>query len=200
VAAACGSTETDGATAPDPNLPEDRICSGYPDQATTPYVLPYPVGQSPVVGNGNCAEVDTHRGIARYAYDFIMPIGTPVVAARPGVVIGTEERFHDGNRVPGDENQVFVEHDDGSVARYYHLAYNSVVVFVGQTVAQGQVLAQSGDTGNSNGPHLHFDVTIEDCGEPFFGPRCITVPVTFWNTRPHPDGLQAGEAYTALPY
>jgi murein DD-endopeptidase MepM/ murein hydrolase activator NlpD len=66
---------------------------------------------------------------------------------------GTDmEKF--GNRA----NLVRIVHDDGSMAVYAHLALESVVVSVGQRVRTGQHLADSGNTGFSTGPHLHFAV------------------------------------------
>ena len=118
-----------------------------------------------------------------------MPVGTPVIAAREGVVLLIEERFEDGNRTPGQENYVNVTHDDGSIAAYVHLTRDGAFVAVGDQVARGDLIGLSGDTGDSAAPHLHFHVQ-----------RCAggaTVPVTFRNTRPHPDGLVEGEQYAA---
>ncbi len=143
-----------------------------------------------VVGQGNCSN-GSHAAsaIVRHAYDFLMPIGTPVIASRTGVVLLVEERFIDGNRTPGQENFVNVRHGDGSIAAYVHLTQNGALVAVGDFVGQGDLIAMSGDTGNSTAPHLHFHV--QQCS------GCATVAVTFRNTRPHPNGLVQGEQYTA---
>ena len=173
-------------------------CGPYPNQASSLYILPWEVDASFVVESENCRPGSpTHSGNPKHAYDFTMPIGTPIHAARSGVVLDVEDLFRDGNRVPGSENQIFVRHEDGTVARYYHLTYQGVFVTPGDSVTQGQRIGLSGNTGNSANPHLHFDVTEVDCGEPFFGPLCVTVPITFRNTRQHPSGLQLNEAYTA---
>ena len=197
----CGDDDGGPVTDQPPEEPRpEEVCSGYPDQSQSPYVLPWEVGQSYVVVTGNCGFPRTHRGIARYAYDFGMPIRTPVHAARSGVVIGIEERFTDGNSDPDDENRVFVQHSDGTVARYYHLTRWGAAVKLGETVAQGKVIGLSVNTGSSVAPSLHSDVVRQSCGEEYFGPNCETVPVTFRNRRPHPNGLRETELYRAEPF
>ena len=173
-------------------------CTGYPSQASSLYALPYPVGESFQVVQGNCTARAgaTHAagGPFEYAYDFGMQIGTPVLAARAGTVAAVEGRYTDGNRVGGQENYVFVRHHDGSIGRYYHLTQGGPLVVVGAAVERGALLGLSGDTGNSRGPHLHFDVAA--C--PAVG--CATRPVTFRNTVPHPAGLEPGASYLAEPW
>ncbi|MCO6055946.1 peptidoglycan DD-metalloendopeptidase family protein [Pseudomonas sp. MOB-449] len=91
----------------------------------------------------------------RYALDIAMPEGTPIVAARPGVVVKTEnDQSGRGNNPSG--NFVRVLHDDGTMGVYLHLMRGSVQVREGQQVSIGERIARSGNTGNSTGPHLHF--------------------------------------------
>ena len=116
-------------------------------------------------------------------------------------MVGVNEHFPDYNRTPGEENWIFIRHDDGTVARYYHLTQGGSLVEVGSAVSTGQTLGLSGATGYIGWqgiPHLHFDVTAQECGTNFFGPLCSTMPVTFRNTRPHPEGLRDQEEYSAL--
>ncbi len=68
-------------------------------QAATEYRLPYPVGDRARLIQGNNGPWG-HSEHAAFAYDFIMPIGSPVTAARPGRVIAVEGSFHDGSRKP----------------------------------------------------------------------------------------------------
>lgn len=93
----------------------------------------------------------------RYAIDIAMPVGTPIVAARPGVVVKTENN-QSGRGTHPSGNFVRLLHDDGTMSVYLHLKHRSVVVREGQRVNVGMPLGQSGNTGNSTGPHLHFVV------------------------------------------
>lgn len=176
-----------------PSEPDLGTCGPWPDQAASPYVLPYGVGSTFVVGQGNCSE-GSHGPLSAvaYAYDLLMPIGTPVVAARDGEVILVEERYRDDDHVAGHENFVNVAHADGTIAAYVHLTGDGALVQVGDRVRRGQAIGLSGNTGDSSAPHLHFHV--QACS------GCGTSAVTFRNTRPHPMGLQQGQSYTAEPY
>ena len=167
-------------------------CPGaYPAQESSPYVLPYEPGQTFVVGGGNCGGGHRRFTWEQYAYDIQMPIGTRLVAVRDGQVIRVVEGFADGTRVPGQENGIEVRHADGTIAGYWHLTRNGALVEVGDRVEQGQVIALSGDSGNSLLPHLHFEV-LQGCAV-----LCSSIPITFRNTRSHPRGLITGESYRA---
>ncbi|MEQ2529101.1 M23 family metallopeptidase [Bacillaceae bacterium CLA-AA-H227] len=92
--------------------------------------------------------VRAHNGIDIAATNIV---NKPVVSATDGKVIfaGT---------VSGYGNLVIVDHGDGFETRYGHL--NSINVVNGQTVVGGQILGLVGSTGNSTGPHLHFETRI----------------------------------------
>ncbi len=93
----------------------------------------------------------------RYAVDIAMPEGTPIIAARAGVVVKVEnDQTGRGDNPSG--NFVRILHDDGTMGVYLHLMKGSVAVREGQRVEVGAHLARSGNTGNSTGPHLHFVV------------------------------------------
>lgn len=100
----------------------------------------------------------------RYAVDLIVPVGTPVLAARGGVVMQAENAFDRGgqNRAKYVDRANFIRilHDDGSMGLYAHLQENGVLVRVGDRVELGQLIAYSGNTGYSTGPHLHFCVQV----------------------------------------
>jgi YD repeat-containing protein len=86
-----------------------------------------------------------HKGI-----DIAGPIGTPINAAADGTVIAS------GWNSGGYGNLVEIRHNDGTTTRYGHNSRLSVAV--GQTVRQGQQLAEMGSTGHSTGSHLHFEI------------------------------------------
>ena len=92
-----------------------------------------------------------HRGI-----DVAGPVGTPIVAAAMGVV--EQAGWNSG----GYGNIVEIRHPDGSMTRYAH--NNSLNVSAGQTVRQGQKIAEMGSTGYSTGPHLHFEIHMSGQG------------------------------------
>ncbi|MFC7308292.1 M23 family metallopeptidase [Streptomyces monticola] len=93
--------------------------------------------------------------------DFAVPVGTPVEAVHSGTVVKAGPNgAGDG---PAYGNAVVIKHDNGRFSQYAHLS--RVDVKVGQTVTTGQEIARSGNTGNSSGPHLHFEIrTSADYG------------------------------------
>ncbi len=113
------------------------------------------------------------------ATDFAAQIGTPIVAARSGTVIEVRDTSTTHCRRPTKRcfdmaNILVIQHEDGSVAYYVHLAPNSARVALGDSVRSGTVVASVGNTGYTTGPHLHFDVVA-------LGPRLqrVSLPVTF---------------------
>jgi murein DD-endopeptidase MepM/ murein hydrolase activator NlpD len=172
-------------------------CSVYPAQATSPYLLPYPVGVSHLVGSTTAHPVEN-----RYAVDFLMPIGSPITAARSGTVFEMKEDSFDTSHDPDQANYVFLLHDDATLALYGHLTHDGALVSVGDTVVQGQAIGLSGNSGQSTAPHLHFEVV--KCSVTAFtnGQECppanvISLPTVFRNTVSTPCGLQSGQSYTA---
>lgn len=155
-----------------------------------PYVLPFPSGSFRVIQafGGSFS----HTGSFFYSHDFVMPIGTPIVAARAGVVEAVEESFVDYDNTLGHENYVIVAHADGTFARYLHLTENGVLPDMGDAVLAGDTLGFSGNTGFSTLPHLHFDVT-ERCALPL--DACQTVEYWFANT----SERQPRSGTTAVP-
>src|SRR5579883_1919691 len=151
-APAAGSLAIFGATAP------------APETESTPrgpriYKLPYPAGFTFTMCQGNNQGSHTENG--KYAWDFCMPIGTPVVASRAGTVKMIRQDFTEhgvGPAFADKNNFVVVDHGDGTSALYMHLMHMGVKVSVGQHVDTGQLLAYSGNTGWSGGPHTHFMV------------------------------------------
>lgn len=173
----------------------DRAVFG--DPSASPYVLPYPAGESWQVTQSYCNPTGGHRDT--FAYDFALPLGSPVTASRPGEVIIANDQFSDSDHTEGNENNVFVEHADGTVVRYTHLQQGSVVVAVGDMVVQGQIIGANGASGNTGGfPHLHFEVFRSRTFS-----KANAVPVNFSNAAGPLDtrgGLISGASYEALPF
>ncbi|MDA4106169.1 M23 family metallopeptidase [Mycolicibacterium holsaticum] len=90
-------------------------------------------------------------GVLHGGIDIANSIGTPILAASDGVVVSA-------GPYAGYGNMVKLRHSDGSVTLYGHLS--AVLVNVGQRVWAGDQIAKMGNTGNSTGPHLHFEVLM----------------------------------------
>ncbi len=104
----------------------------------------------------------SHHGNEGYAVDFPMSVGTPIHAARRGLVVRVEEKFTEGgwrSELRDKGNQVTIAHTDGTLSRYLHLKTDGALVELGQWVESGDLIGLSGNVGYTNGPHLHFDVS-----------------------------------------
>ena len=142
-----------------------------------PYRAPYVIATSHPVTQAH-PNVVTHRTRDSYhAVDMAMPIGTDIVAARGGVVFDVASNNFTGGLDPERDgpnaNVVRILHDDGSYAIYAHLNTNSIRVKPGDVVQRGEYIADSGNTGFSSGPHLHFAVVVNA------GMEIHSVPVVF---------------------
>ena len=91
---------------------------------------------------------------AHSGQDFAVPVGTPVKAAGSGTVVKAGP--NGGGDGPAYGNAIVVKHANGKYSQYAHLS--KINVNVGSTVKTGQTIAKSGNTGNSSGPHLHFEI------------------------------------------
>lgn len=140
------------------------------------YRLPYAVGARHKVSQ-SCNGRETHTGRSSEAVDLYMSEGTPVHAAREGVVYEVKGDSRKGGRSPEYEkeaNYIVIAHPDGTFGEYFHLMPDGVGVRVGQRVARGEVIGRSGRTGYASGAHLHFAVTVAAGG----GDR-VSVPFRF---------------------
>ena len=146
-----------------------RHPADYPPRADSPYRLPWPAGRTWFCGQSNRGIV-SHRGWEEFAYDFNMPVGSTVCAARAGEVVRVVTG-HDGHGLHRPNNLVAIDHGDGTVGWYLHLQKGGSLVQLGERVAQGQPIARSGHVGRSLAPHLHFQVTDRA--------RTSTLPISF---------------------
>ncbi len=124
------------------------------------YRLPYASDETYMVLQGYGSKF-SHTGLEEFTVDFNMPEGTPVFAAREGVVARVEESHTIGCWEPGCgkfANFVMIMHADGTTGEYFHLQQNGAVVEEGEVVSRGQLIGYSGNTGHTTMPHLHFGV------------------------------------------
>lgn len=157
--AVAGASKTQVSASPTPPPPTPT--------PTSPYRLPWPGGEAFTVVQGNNSSF-SHKGLEAFAWDFSMPTGSVIEAARAGTVRYVRD---DSNAGGGDinlfgwaGNYVVVDQGDGTSALYMHLMFHGALVRAGQQVQQGQPLAYSGSTGFSTGPHLHFMVERTEPG------------------------------------
>lgn len=131
-------------------------------RARSPYLLPWRGGSTRLCVQGNCGVVSHFKGAwDQFSFDFAMPVGTPVLAARAGVVVDVDVSHHgQGKNKPA--NVIDVRHDDGTTGSYVHLKQHGSLVKVGDRVRQGQPIGLSGNVGPSLLPHLHFMVAGRD--------------------------------------
>ena len=96
-----------------------------------------------------------HTGI-----DLAVPLGTPVFAAADGVVVLARPMADTGGLLVGYGNYVIIQHDAGLKTLYGHLM--AIGAKEGDQVKRGQLIGLVGSTGNSTGPHTHFEVRIDN--------------------------------------
>jgi murein DD-endopeptidase MepM/ murein hydrolase activator NlpD len=141
-----------------------------------PYRAPFAVGTSFRISQAYPTRITHVTPDSAYAVDFELPDGTPIYAAREGTVINVHHDSFRGAAVPAmmdQANVIEILHDDGTIAVYAHLHWDSIRVHIGQHVALGEYIADSGNTGFTTGPHLHFAVWRNA------GSADVSVPVQF---------------------
>jgi murein DD-endopeptidase MepM/ murein hydrolase activator NlpD len=160
------------------------------------YRLPYETGKSYRVSQGYHGKF-SHTGPDDYAIDWKMPVGTPVLAAREGLVVQSKDDMDCGGSDPKFEkcaNTVMIQHADGTIGIYAHLKCGGNKVSVGDYVKAGDEIALSGNTGFTSGPHLHFSVFMAKNGK-----ERLSLPVKFHDVENASVTLVMGHSYTAAP-
>ncbi len=157
-----------------------RYTIGDPEathKPSSPYRVPYAVARDLRISQA-FPDASTHdTPDSYYAVDIAMPIGTDIYAARSGIVFDvTGTNFRSGldrERDAPAANVIRILHNDGTYGVYAHLNWNSIRVRPGDQVKRGQYIADSGNTGFTSGPHLHFAVVRNA------GMLPLSVPVRF---------------------
>ena len=166
--------------APGPPKPNG---GNYPPSKPTPlpsvkdsyYRSPFPKGITMSTGPFNIDDPNPkgrHGDAQPFAFDMGAPYGTPVLAARSGIVRNLEDDDNYNDMASYDDpendddrpdsnvkfgNYIWVQHQDGSFVVYFHHRFHTAQVDVGDKVRRGQQLAETGSTGNAGGPHVHFE-------------------------------------------
>lgn len=152
----------------EPSIQHDTQAIYYPPFAS------YRKFQVSQAFNGQFSHTDKQN---KYAVDLSMPEGSEVHAARAGVVMSLENDYFKGGTdkqaYKSRANSIRILHDDGSIAVYAHLQVDRAQVYAGLRVKAGQLIAYSGNTGFSSGPHLHFAVQVNQ------GMSLVAVPFKF---------------------
>jgi murein DD-endopeptidase MepM/ murein hydrolase activator NlpD len=153
------------------------------------YVPPIPANTQFQITQGFGGQFSHTDVQNRYAVDINMPVDTGVYAARGGIVMEVEEdNFQSGveQSFASKANSIRILHADGSMAVYAHLALEKALVAPGVKVETGQLIAYSGNTGFSTGPHLHFAVQINR------GMELVATPFKFADVHNKPLEVQEG--------
>ncbi|MCR4316420.1 MAG: M23 family metallopeptidase [Planctomycetes bacterium] len=162
------------------------------------YRLPWDCDDSHRLIQGNGGRVSHYNERNFHAFDFMMPEGTAVVAAKSGTVVRVKEDESENVVTGGKNNYITIDHGDGTFSHYLHLRHDGAIAQVGDVVARGDHIAYSGNTGNSMMPHLHFHVTGEDFSrtipsgfEEVGEPGGVPQPLRSYKSANYPESLRA---------
>lgn len=156
------------------------------------YSLPYAPGATFKVTQGYNGTY-SHTGPEQYAIDWKMSPGTPVHAARDGVVVKIKDDSDKGGpdrKFENAANYILIRHSDGSIGNYAHLQKAGAKVLLGQKVKAGDLIGLSGNSGFSTGPHLHFAVFKTKNGS-----ERESIPVRFRTLNAAAITLAEGQSY-----
>ena len=126
--------------------------------------LPFPKGKKYKVIQGNNTNFTHNTDWSRYAVDFDLKVNDTICAATSGVVVGVVDQYKYGGQ--GEQWKPFgnfitiYEPNSGIFTQYVHLTKEGSLVQVGDKIEQGQAIGLSGNTGQTNIEHLHFNCLI----------------------------------------
>jgi len=142
-----------------------RYCFGDPTaqhHPPKPYRPPFQSGHAFHISQAFGGSYSHNTAQSKYAIDIVMPEGTRICAARGGIVMDIANDFYTGGTNLKENisraNYMRILHNDGTMAIYAHLKLETIRIGIGQKVSAGEVIAESGNTGFSSGPHLHFAI------------------------------------------
>jgi len=181
-----------------------KFSIGDPDavhDSEATYRLPFRGGQTVTIRQVVGGRITTHTGMdSKFAVDFGVPVGTPVLASREGRVVDIDKDFTKGGGDPSlKANHVIILHDDGTLGMYSHFSANRITVSNGQWVDAGTLIGYSGNTGYSTGPHLHFAV-LTNTRTPDGSAKYVSIPATFVNDSPDQKILFAQDQTVVANY
>ncbi|MER7890425.1 M23 family metallopeptidase [Micromonospora sp. NPDC094482] len=173
--AAATPSVTPSSPTPSPSAasPSAKPATAKPKPKPKKTAKPKPAWVIPMKGAEITSCFGPRWGTQHAGIDFAMPAGTPIHAAAAGTVVKA------GDAGDGYGNSVFIDHGNGYLTHYAH--QSRLVVSVGDKVGVGEVIGYEGSTGDSTGPHLHFEVHQGQMWSqidpaPFLRARGIDVP------------------------
>ena len=142
-----------------------------------PYRVPFAIANKFTISQAFPVNLTHNTPDSYHAVDIAMPVGTDIYAAREGTVVEVASTNYRAGPDPREQgasaNIIRILHDDGTFGLYAHLNWNTIRVRPGARVKRGEYIADSGNTGFSTGPHLHFVVMRNS------GMRAESIPVVF---------------------
>ena len=130
--------------------------SNYSETTSSPSTAGY---ICPLSGKSKASITTGYHGYAGHTgVDFACSSGTPIMAAKSGKIVTSTALVRSNGTYRSYGEYIVISHGDGTMTLYAHMS--SRAVSVGTEVSQGQVIGYVGSTGNSTGPHLHFEVRV----------------------------------------
>ncbi|HUU83313.1 MAG TPA: peptidoglycan DD-metalloendopeptidase family protein [Phycisphaerae bacterium] len=164
-----GDSEAESASIPvvmDQDKSLAAVFQEIPEGDVPRFYVPWGVGESRTTGqanNGEFSHQDPETGEPRYAWDYTIDIGTPILAVEAGRVVQIVSDVPNNaegetGSIESPANLVQIDHGNGFQSLYAHLDQFGVAVEPGQLVYRGQYLGRSGNSGYATGPHLHYEM------------------------------------------